>query len=31
LSDSPHGFTVMVVIILVFTVAAVWYAFRKKD
>ena len=31
LSDSPHGFTVMVVIILVFTAVAVWYAFRKKD
>jgi zinc transporter len=31
LSDSPHGFAVMVVIILVFTAVAVWYAFRKKD
>jgi zinc transporter len=31
LADNPHGFLVIAVIVLTFTVVAGWLAFRKKD
>ncbi len=31
LSDHPHGFAILAVVVLCFTVVAAWLAFRKKD
>jgi zinc transporter len=31
LAQNPHGFLVIVLIVLSFTVVAGWFAFRKKD
>jgi zinc transporter len=31
LADSPYGFAVVAVIVVSFTVLAVWFAFRRRD
>jgi zinc transporter len=31
LADSPHGFLVIALIVLTFTVVAGWLAFRRRD
>jgi len=31
LSDDPHGFAILAVLVLLFTAVAGWWAFRKRD
>jgi zinc transporter len=31
LAESPHGFLMLVLLVAVFTAAAGWFAFRRRD
>ncbi len=31
LADAPHGFAVIVALVIAFTALAAWWAFRKRD